>query len=197
MEKLPPGAGRSSFELIDRKILFDELHLMSGTSLLDLGCGRGEYAIAAADLTGEGQIYGIDLWAEGIADLRKKAAAKGLKNLTALVSDSSKRVPLNNRSIDVCLMATVLHDLVEVDGAGKTLDEVHRVLTPGGLLAIVEFKKVDGPPGPPLTIRLSPEDVSRIVTPHGFTERRVAEVGPYHYVITFSARGVSQRSSGG
>jgi len=194
MEKLPPGAGRSSFGLIDRKIFFDELQLVSGISLLDLGCGRGEYAIAAAKFIGEeGRIYGIDLWEEGIAALREQAAAKGLKNLTALVSDISKRVPLNNRSIDVCLMATVLHDLVEVDGAGKTLDEVRRVLTPGGLLAILEFKKVEGPPGPPLTIRLAPEEVNQIVTPHGFMERRGVEVGPYNYLMTFSAREFSQR----
>jgi len=194
MEKRPPGAGRSSFGLIDRKILFNELHLMSGTSLLDLGCGRGEYALAAAKFIGEqGRIYGIDLWEEGIADLREQAAAKGLKNLTALVSDISQRIPLNNHSIDVCLMATVLHDLVEVDAAGKTLHEVHRVLLPGGLLAIVEFKKIDGPPGPPMTIRLAPEEVNRIVTPHGFMERRGVEVGPYNYLTTFSAREFLQR----
>jgi ubiquinone/menaquinone biosynthesis C-methylase UbiE len=196
MEKGPPGAGKSTFELIDPEILFGELHLKEGTSFLDLGCGRGEYAIAAAVFTGEGQIYGIDLWAEGIAVLQEQASAKGLRNLTGWVSDISKQVPLNNRSIDVCLMATVLHDLGESD-ADKTLAEVRRVVTPEGLLAVVEFKKIEGPPGPPFRIRLSPEDVSRIVTPHGFKERRVLEVGPYHYLLTFSAHGVSQRSSGG
>jgi ubiquinone/menaquinone biosynthesis C-methylase UbiE len=185
MEKGPPGAGKSTFELIDPEILFRELHLKEGTSFLDLGCGRGEYAIAAAEFTGEeGQIYGIDLWAEGIAVLQEQASAKGLRNLTGWVGDMRKRLPLNDRSIDVCLMAAVLHDLGEAD-ADKTLDEVRRVLTQEGLLAVVEFKKNEGPPGPPFRIRLAPEDISRIVTPHGFTERRVLEVGPYHYLVTF------------
>lgn len=194
MEKGPPGAGKSTFELIDPEILFRELHLKEGTSFLDLGCGRGEYAIAAAEFTGEeGQIYGIDLWAEGIAVLQEQASAKGLRNLTGWVGDMRKRLPLNDRSIDVCLMAAVLHDLGEAD-ADKTLDEVRRVLTQEGLLAVVEFKKNEGPPGPPFRIRLAPEDISRIVTPHGFTERRVLEVGPYHYLVTFCARDLSQRS---
>ena len=196
MEEGPPGAGKSTFEPIDSKTLFGELHLQEGTSFLDLGCGRGEYAIAAADLTGEGQIYGVDLWTEGIAVLQELATAKGLTNLTGWVGDIRKRLPLIDRSIDVCLMAAVLHDLGEVD-AQKTLEEVRRVLTLKGLLAVVEFKKIEDPPGPPIRIRLSPEDVSRIVTLHGFTERRVLEVGPYHYLITFSTGGVLQRSSGG
>ncbi len=196
MEKGPPGAGKSTFGLIDPETLFGELPLKEGTSFLDLGCGRGEYAIAAADLTGEGQIYGVDLWVEGIAVLQELASAKGLRNLTGWVGDIRKRLPLNDGSIDVCLMAAVLHDLGEAD-AKKTLEEVRRVVTRKGLLAVVEFKKIEGPPGPPTRIRLSPEDVSRIVTPHGFTERRVLEVGPYHYLITFSTHGSSQRSSGG
>lgn len=189
MEKGPPGAGKSSFELIDPKTLFKELHLKKGNSFLDLGCGRGEYATEAARVIGEaGRIYGVDLWKEGIAALREQASAKGLKNITALVSDIGKRIPLNDNSIDLCLMATVLHDLVVIDAADKALDEVRRVLTPEGILAIVEFKKIDGPPGPPVHIRLAPQEVIQIVVPHGFVWKRGAEVGPYNYLTVFSVR---------
>jgi ubiquinone/menaquinone biosynthesis C-methylase UbiE len=187
MKKRPPGAGKSSFELIDPQVLFRELHLKEGGNFLDLGCGRGYYSIEAAKFIGEtGSIYGVDAWEEGIAVLRQKASAAGLKNVKGRVSDIGERIPLNDHCIDFCLMATVLHDLVEIKVAEKALDEVRRVLTPESILAIVEFKKIDGPPGPPISIRLSPEEVSRIVTPYGFIKKRLVEVGPYNYLMIFS-----------
>ena len=83
-------------------------------------------------------------------------------------------------------MATVLHDLAEFAMADGALKEAHRVLKPGGTLAIVEFDKVEGPPGPPLRIRLTPEEVENLVAPYGFQKTRTARVGPYNYLILFT-----------
>ncbi len=185
MKQSPPGAGRSSYELINQDILFGDLHLKSKTTFLDLGCGRGEYAIEAAT-RGAGTVYGIDLWEEGVAVLRQEASAKGLKNVTGLITDLGGRIPLNDHSINLCFMATVLHDLVRSKVAEKALDQVKRVLTEEGILAVVEFKKVDGPPGPPIGIRLAPEEVEQIVAPYGFVKKRLVEIGPYHYLTMFS-----------
>lgn len=51
--------------------------------------------------------------------------------------------------------------------------------------AIIEFNKVERPPGPPIHIRLTPEDVERLVTQHGFRNEWVIEVGPHNYLIAF------------
>lgn len=62
------GAGKSSFGLVDHTKVFNELRLRRGITFLDLGCGRGEYAIAASKIVGDnGLVYGIDLWEDGIA----------------------------------------------------------------------------------------------------------------------------------
>ena len=79
----------------------------------------------------------------------------------------------------------MLHDLVEAGTAVAALTETARVLKPGGTLAIVEFDKVAGPPGPPVAIRLAPEEVARLVTPYGFQETGGVRVGPYNYLIKF------------
>jgi ubiquinone/menaquinone biosynthesis C-methylase UbiE len=182
----PHGAGRSSFELVDGAKLFAALRLGPGSSFLDLGCGPGHYALAAAPALGKtGLIYAIDLWEEGIAYLRQQASAQGLNHLRAMVGDFTQRLPLGDKSVDVCLMATVLHDLVEIKAADRTLREVCRVLKKPGRLAIVEFKKISGPPGPPLSIRLAPEEVENLVNPFGFRKDRVINVGPYNYLIIF------------
>ena len=88
-----------------------------------------------------GRSYAIDLWEEGITYLKQQASAKGITNIKALVADVSKKIPLSDDSIDICLMATVLHDLLQIGAAEGTLTEIRRVLSLQGTLAIVEFKE--------------------------------------------------------
>ena len=83
-------------------------------------------------------------------------------------------------------MATVLHDLVEAGTAAGALAELARVIKPGGRLAIVEFDKIDGPPGPPRHIRLDPAEVEALVAPYGFARQQTVKLGPYNYLMTFS-----------
>jgi ubiquinone/menaquinone biosynthesis C-methylase UbiE len=180
-----PGVGKSSYDLIDPGTLWAELNLPQGITFLDLGCGRGNYSLAVANLIGPaGVVYAVDLWDEGIASLKELAAREGRVNLQPLVAPAG-RVPLESRSVDVGFMATVLHDLVEAGTEASALAELARVLKPGGLLAIVEFDKVDGPPGPPWHIRLNPEEVEALVAPYGFARQRTVKLGPYNYLITF------------
>jgi ubiquinone/menaquinone biosynthesis C-methylase UbiE len=63
------------------------------------------------------------------------------------------------------------------------LNEIVRVVKPAGRLAVMEFKKIDGPPGPPKHIRLTPEDVADMIDPYGFQKERTVDVGPYNYLI--------------
>ena len=142
-----------------------------------------------ADVIGpHGVVVALDLWPPVIEALEERAAAAGRQNIRALIADISKLVPLGDSSVDVCLMATVLHDLAEFGLAGGALKEAGRVLKPGGVLAIVEFDKVEGPPGPPMRIRLSPEEVENLVSPYGFTGDRTTRVGPYNYLILFTKK---------
>jgi ubiquinone/menaquinone biosynthesis C-methylase UbiE len=181
----PPGAGKSSYDLIDPGILWAKLDLPQGITFLDLGCGQGNYSLAAADRIGPyGVVYAVDLWEEGIAALKDRAAREGRANLKPLAAPAGQ-VPLESRSVDVGLMATVLHDLVEAGTAAGALAEVRRVIKAGGVLVIVEFDKIDGPPGPPRHIRLDPAEVEALVAPYGFARQQTVKLGPYNYLMTF------------
>ena len=186
MRGKPIAAGKSSFDLIDPIRLFSELQLKKNTVLLDLACGSGSYAIAASEYIGdEGKIYAFDLWQEGIDSLRQVTAARRIKNIHAGVADISVDIPAVNNSIDVCLMATVLHDLVEDNTEEGTLLQVCRVLKPDGLLAIIEFNKVEGKPGPPVQIRLSPAELDNLLAPYGFRPVKTVEVGQFNYLAIY------------
>jgi ubiquinone/menaquinone biosynthesis C-methylase UbiE len=186
MEKQVHGTGKSSFELIDARDLFERLSLEKGSTFVDLGCGRGEYAIEAAlHVAEKGTVYAIDLWEEGLVVLSTEAEFRGLPQLKAITADICAALPLQDQSTDVCFAATVLHDLVREGCADWALEEAHRILRPQGMLAIVEFKKFDGHPGPAIDVKLSPDQVEQIVTAHGFTRKEFAEIGHYNYLITF------------
>jgi ubiquinone/menaquinone biosynthesis C-methylase UbiE len=181
----PPGAGKSSYDLIDPGSLWAELDLAQGITFLDLGCGQGNYALAAAARIGPaGAVYAVDLWEEGIAALKERAGREGRANLKALVAPAG-RIPVADASVDAGFMATVLHDLVEAGTAAGALAELARVIKPGGLLAIVEFEKIDGPPGPPRHIRLEAGEVEALVAPYGFVRQKTVKLGPYNYLVTF------------
>ena len=182
----PVAAGKSSFDLIDVNAFLAALDLKADSVFLDLACGAGNYAVAIGrKLKGEGTVHALDLWAEGIAQLQERAGSLGLNNIEATVADVSKRLPLADDTVDVCLMATVLHDLIAGGIHAGTLREVVRVLRPGGCLAVVEFKKMPGPPGPPEKIRLSPEELQRVLAPLGFTFTDTRELGATTYLSRF------------
>ena len=185
-ETKPTGAGKSSFGLIDSAKFFRELDLKKRAIFLDVACGRGAYSLAASDIIGkDGQVYAVDLWEEGILSLRKETVSKGIQNIATFVSDAAQNIPVENDCVDVCLMATVLHDFVGDKVDRQVMKEIVRVMKSKAMLAIVEFKKKDGPPGPPKPIRLSPEEVVKIVSAFGFQQNRYTEVGPDNYLQIF------------
>ena len=190
MSKKPIAAGKSSFGLIDSEKLFDELGLKKWDILLDLACGNGLYSLAAANHIGNaGRIYSVDLWEEGISSLQSESGRRNLNQIHPVVADVSKHVPLDDGSVDVCLMATVLHDLIEDGTDAGALAEVKRVLKPQGWLALIEFKKIDGPPGPSIHIRLSPEDSQKHLQPYGFHLNRTIDIGQYNYLQIYENQG--------
>lgn len=183
----PHGAGRSSFEFVDIDRLFQHLSLTTSTVFLDLGCGKGNYALAAARAVGPlGIVYGIDSWQEGLDELEKRAASEDLHNIITIRANLNEHIPLESAMADVCFMATVLHDLLRESSGEIAITEIARVLRPGGRLCIVEFKKVEDSPGPPLSVRLSPEETEKIVTSFGFVRDLITEISPFHYLLTAS-----------
>ena len=186
MNDKPIAAGKSSFDLIDFPKLKDVLEIEPGITFLDVACGAGAYTLALADHIGPtGRLYALDLWAEGIEMLADEIQTRKIGMIEAQVADVSQHMPVESDSVDLCLMATVLHDLIEDHTDQGTLQEVVRVLKPGGKLAIIEFKKIDGPPGPPMGIRLSPEETEAHLSPYAFEKRVTHDIGPYNYLSTF------------
>jgi ubiquinone/menaquinone biosynthesis C-methylase UbiE len=186
--KKPKGAGKSSFEFIDPDLLKANLPVRPGSAVLDLACGKGAYSLFLSGIVGDhGLVYAVDLWEEGIMLLEEEIETRNITNILTLVSDAAKGIDIEDYSLDLCLMATVLHDFEEAGQTDAVLKEVKILLRPGGCLAVIEFKKIEGPPGPPVHIRLTEKETAYLVTPHGFKKGKTVDMGEYHYLTTFKS----------
>lgn len=185
MSSNPVGAGRSSIGHVDQDLVFANLITENATAYLDLACGAGNYTLALAQRLGKDcVIHALDLWPDGVAALQESATQQGYQNVKAQVADATKPLPLEDGSIDVCLMATILHDIPEAERV-NTLQEVRRVLKPHGVLVIIEFKKLDYGPGPSKEQRIGEADAEALLTPLGFQKDAAADLGEYPYLIRF------------
>jgi arsenite methyltransferase len=103
--------------------------------VLDLGCGAGTDLLIAAQMTGSaGRAIGIDMTATMLERARASAAEMGLTNVDvheALI----EALPLEDASVDVVISNGVL-DLVPDKDA--VMDEIDRVLRPGGRLQLAD-----------------------------------------------------------
>lgn len=188
-QKKPKGAGKSSFELIDPNILTETLPVKPGSVVLDLACGKGAYSIFLSEIVGEqGLVYAIDLWKEGLLLLEQEIENKNITNIMTILGDATKEIDVDEYHVDLCLMSTVLHDFEEADQTDAVLEQVKSLLKPNGCLAVIEFKKVEGPPGPPIKIRLTENEANKIVTGYNFKKIKTVDVGDFNYMMTFQSK---------
>ncbi len=103
------------------------LHAQGGGRALDLGSGVGRHSMLLAELGW--QTSALDGSSSGIAHLEREAASRHLTvdAQTGLMTD----LPFEDRTFDYVLAFNVIYhgDLPVVE---KTLDEIRRVLKPGG-----------------------------------------------------------------
>ena len=181
----PIAAGKSSFGLIDPSRLFAALPLRSARQILDLACGAGAYSLELARRLPASTIHAVDLWAEGLDSLRQAAATADYPQIRPQLADVGQRLPFADGSIDLCLAATVLHDLVITGDADSAIAEIARLLPPRGYLAVIEFVREESSPGPPSTIRLAPAQLEALITPCGFRSQPPLPVGEHLYLMLF------------
>jgi ubiquinone/menaquinone biosynthesis C-methylase UbiE len=107
-------------------------HLSAGLSLLDVGCGPGNITADLATRLGTGSAVGIDLSEEVVALAREAYATPAHANLSFEVGNVYE-LDFATEQFDVVYAHQVLQHLGNPIAA---LEEMRRVLKPGGLLAV-------------------------------------------------------------
>jgi len=106
--------------------------LRDGMTVLDFGCGTGNYTIAAAKLVGKkGRVYALDIDQAALEEVKTKFRREGLQNITIICGD--EEIALANESIDVILLYDVIH---LVKGRENLIKRLHKMLKSNGLLSV-------------------------------------------------------------
>lgn len=179
---------KSILELIDLDLLCEALNITDKEPLriFDYGCADGTLLAAIQPrLHADSKLYGFDT----SADVIEQAKAKNIPN--AVFSSVAEELPIKMKSVDVCIMSRVFHEVVEQNMVKEVLEAVHRVIQGFGTLGVIEFKKnVKAPFGPPMQTKLSPGAVERWIQPEGFRHKQVYDnLGEYLYLTTFGLAG--------
>ena len=154
--------------------------LKSGLIFMDIGCGNGFFALPAARMVGEsGKVYGVDINAGSITNLKKLAGREGLNNLDLTIGKAEDIVRCE-ACADIIFLGIVLHDF---ESPARVLENARKMLKPGGRLVNLDWKKEPMEFGPPVQIRFSQEEAVRLIKAGGFRVQTVKESGPYHYLV--------------
>ena len=125
--------GQPSDKMIERS------GIKPGMTVIDLGCGSGAFTPFIARVVGErGKVYAVDIQLAMLQQLERKLSKPENQDITniELKQASAYNLPFGDRSIDLVYMVTVLQ---EIPDRRRALQEIRRVLKPGGTLAVTEF----------------------------------------------------------
>jgi SAM-dependent methyltransferase len=149
------------------------LELQPNSSVLEVGCGSGGYALYLARKVGC-KVVGLDVNARGVQNANQLAVATGLEaRVNFELGDASKNFPHDDKTFNAVFSNDVLCHL---PGRDKVLCEMFRILTPGGRMLFSDALVVGG--------MLSHEEIATrssigfyVYSPPGENERLIERAG--------------------
>jgi SAM-dependent methyltransferase len=125
------------------------LYLRGDERVLEVGPGRGAVLITAARMVQAGRLVGVDIWraqdqsGNGAAALLANARAAGVADRVEAVDGDMRKLPFPDDSFDLALASLAVHNLPPGDRGGA-VDELLRVVRPGGRIVILDFQATAG-----------------------------------------------------
>ena len=111
-----------------------------GMSVLDLCTGTGDLAFRIArKIGGGGEVVGIDFSEEMLSLAKKKKDKLGLDSRVSFSLSRAEDLLFRSDSFDLVVSAFAMRNVRA--NLGKTLNEIFRVLKPGGQAVILEFSR--------------------------------------------------------
>ena len=116
-------------------IKYKKLNLESDQLLLDMGCGEGRHSIGAL-LQTSANVIGLDLSFKDLSIANSRLNDFDLSNLDTFCTfgvGNINNIPLESASLDAVMCSEVLE---HVDSPEESIQELIRVLKPGGVMAL-------------------------------------------------------------
>jgi len=133
-------------KLRHRDRMLAQIPFAGSEQVLDVGTGRGLLLIGAAKRLTSGRAVGIDIWSakdlSGNAPERTRAniALEGVGGKVELRSEDACQMSFPDGSFDVVVSNLCIHNIPKQAGRDQACREIARVVRPGGMAVISDYK---------------------------------------------------------
>jgi ubiquinone/menaquinone biosynthesis C-methylase UbiE len=167
-EKVPP-----------QKVI-ELLSLTGNEKIIDLGAGAGTYTIPLANKTSE-RVVAIDIEDEMLGKLEERAKEENIRNIDRM----KNRIESLSFPDGFFHRAVAAFVLTEVDGVGRTIREIKRVLAEDGQLLVLDWEEVDTDDGPPMDQRIDSSRMVQFMEKEGFRTEVGHINGDIYYISAY------------
>lgn len=151
------------------------LNLKRTDVVADIGAGSGYFSRRLAPHVAK--VYAVDI----DAALLKIAAENAPANMVTVLAapDDPKLAP---NSVDIIFFCEVLH---HIENRAPYYQKLNAALKPGGRIVMIDFYKKELPVGPPVSMKISEDQVIAEMKAAGFHLARKHDFLPYQYFMEF------------
>jgi arsenite methyltransferase len=132
-------------KLTEREELLNLVEWSGSELVLDVGCGRGLMLIGAAKRLSSGKAIGIDLWQQqdqaenNISATQTNIEIEGVADRVEVKTADMRKLPFPENYFDIITSNWAIHNLEAEIDRQTALDEIIRVLKPGGIAILADI----------------------------------------------------------
>jgi len=119
------------------------LKVPSVGTILDIGCGSGNLAIACAKGSKQRIVQGLDYWGKNWEyskmQCEENARLEGVSNQVSFKQGTASHLPYDNKSMDAVASCLTFHEVKDIGDKTVCLTEALRVLKPGGVFVFFDL----------------------------------------------------------
>ena len=165
--------------------IVEQCGVLPGMDVVDLGVGSGHYSMALAKaLLSSGRVYAVDVQKEMLVRLKNQANREGFYNIEIIWGDVEKPggTKLRDFSVDFAILGNTLF---QFDDRKSAVQEIKRILKPGGLVAVVDWTDSFGGIGPEAKAVVKKEQAVELFEKAGMHLDKEISAGSHHYGLLF------------
>jgi ubiquinone/menaquinone biosynthesis C-methylase UbiE len=165
--------------LFDIGGIIDWLNIPEASKIVEIGCGYGTFTVPMAQLSPKNQLLAFDIEAQMLECTQANIEKARCNNVQFLLRDiMTNGTGLESNSVDFVLLFNILH----CKDKQIFLREASRVLKPGGIIAIIHWRKdIPTPRGPDVELRPDVVQIRNASQKLDFKEIDEMNLAPYHW----------------
>jgi len=161
------------------------MDIKAGETIADIGAGSGYFSFRfAPHVENTGRVYAVDVNTDMILYMNRHIRDKKIRNVITVLSDPEDPLLADN-SIDRFFICNTWH---HIPNQSHYLEQMGKMLRPGGQIVIIEYFKKQLPVGPPPGMKMARSEVLKQMSDNGFELKEEHSFLPYQYFLVFTVR---------